>query len=599
MKSFLKYVLATIVGMIIVGIVFMLITVSTIVGVAGMKTAQSSVEKNSVLVINLTGSISERTEEDIFSSLLAGSIAETQSLADILKAISHAKDDNNIKGIYIEAGTLVGTSPATLQEIRKALLDFKKSGKFILSYGDTYTQGAYYLCSVSDSILVNPQGIIDWHGLSMQTTYYKDLLDKIGVQMQVFKVGTYKSAVEPYMLNEMSEANREQLTLVSSELWGDMTAEVSKSRKLSKEKLNSLADDFMAFSDPSRYKSEGLADRLAYSDAVPQTICNMMPDADSPDDYHTISVSDLASISSSKPKGTSGNVIALYYAYGDIVQEPSNGIPGYDAEHEIVGTKTIRDLKELEEDDAVKAVVIRVNSGGGSAYASEQIWHAIRQLKKEKPVVVSMGDYAASGGYYISCAADWIVAEPTTITGSIGIFGLFPEATELMNKKLGVHVSTVKTNAHSDLGQSLSRAFTPEEAAIVQRYVDNGYKLFTERCASSRNKPVDDILKIAEGRIWTGRHALQFGLIDQLGTISDAVAVAAKRASVSEYSLQEYPAQTTLIDDLLSDVKHNSYADAHLKAAMGEYYEMFLHVRSINNKSGIQASLPYRLTFNF
>ena len=577
----------------------MFTTVSTVIGLAGMQSSTTKVEKNSVLVINLTGIISERTDGNPLTELLAGSIAESQSLENILKAISHAQEDDNIKGIYIEAGTLVGAAPATLQEIRKALSDFKKSKKFIVSYGDMYTQGAYYLCSVSDSLIVNPQGIIDWHGLSMQTSYYKDLLDKLGVGMQVFKVGTYKSAVEPFLLNEMSDANREQLTLVSSELWGEMTNEVSASRKLTVEKLNQLADRFMAFTQPSDYKKEKLADKLAYNEEVPQIICNMMKGVDDPDDYNTITVNDLASISSSKPKGTSGNVIAVYYAYGDIVQESSHSIPGYDSEHEIVGKSTVKDLKDLTYDDNVKAVVVRVNSGGGSAYASEQIWHAIQIMKTKKPVVVSMGDYAASGGYYISCGADWIVAEPTTITGSIGIFGLFPQADELLNKKLGIHVSTVKTNAHSDLGQSMARAFTPEEGVIIQEYVNNGYELFTQRCAFSRKKSVDDIKKIAEGRIWTGKHALQFGLVDQLGTLDDAIKEAKKRADVDEYTVIQYPQKSNFIDELLKEDKGKSYADAALKTSLGEYYDMFRQVRSISKKSGIQASMPYSISFNF
>ena len=577
----------------------MLTTVSTVIGLAGMQSSTTKVEKNSVLVLNLTGIISERTDDNPLTELLAGSIAESQSLENILKAISHAQEDDNIKGIYIEAGTLVGAAPATLQEIRKALNDFKKTKKFIVSYGDIYTQGAYYLCSLSDSLIVNPQGIIDWHGLSMQTSYYKDLLDKLGVGMQVFKVGTYKSAVEPFLLNEMSDANREQLTLVSSELWAEMTNEVGASRKITVEKLNQLADRFMAFTQPTDYKKEKLADKLAYNEEVPQIICNMMKDVDDPDDYNTITVNDLASISSSKPKGTSGNVIAVYYAYGDIVQESSHSIPGYDSEHEIVGKNTVKDLKNLTYDDNVKAVVVRVNSGGGSAYASEQIWHAIQIMKTKKPVVVSMGDYAASGGYYISCGADWIVAEPTTITGSIGIFGLFPQADELLNKKLGIHVSTVKTNAHSDLGQSMARAFTPEEGAIIQDYVNNGYELFTQRCAYSRKKSVDDIKKIAEGRIWTGKHALQFGLVDQLGTLDDAIKEAKKRADVDEYTIIQYPEKSNFLDELLKEDKGKSYADAALKTSLGEYYDMFRQVKSISKKSGIQASMPYSISFNF
>ena len=325
----------------------------------------------------------------------------------------------------------------------------------------------------------------------------------------------------------------------------------------------------------------------------------MMKGVDDPDDYNTITVNDLASISSSKPKGTSGNVIAVYYAYGDIVQESSHSIPGYDSEHEIIGKSTVKDLKDLTYDDNVKAVVVRVNSGGGSAYASEQIWHAIQIMKTKKPVVVSMGDYAASGGYYISCGADWIVAEPTTITGSIGIFGLFPQADELLNKKLGIHVSTVKTNAHSDLGQSMARAFTPEEGVIIQEYVNNGYELFTQRCAFSRKKSVDDIKKIAEGRIWTGKHALQFGLVDQLGTLDDAIKEAKKRADVDEYTVIQYPQKSNFIDELLKEDKGKSYADAALKTSLGEYYDMFRQVRSISKKSGIQASMPYSISFNF
>jgi len=583
--------------MLIVGIIFLFTTVSTIVGLAGMQSAKTTVDENTVLVINLTGSIEERTSNDPLTALLAGSLAETMSLSDILKAIDHACTDDNIRGIYIEAGTLIGASPATLQELRQALLKFKKTNKFIVSYGDTYTQGAYYLCSVSDSIIANPQGIVDWHGLSMQTTYYKELLDKVGVKMQVFKVGTYKSAVEPYLLTEMSEANREQLSMVSSELWSEMTGEVSKSRKISTEKLNQLADSFMAFAQPTQYKTEGLVDKLAYSDEVPRVIRRMMNIEDDAD-YNTISISDLASVSAAEPKGTSGNVIAVYYAFGDIVQESSQSIPGYGSDNEIVGKNVVKDLQELAEDDDIKAVVLRVNSGGGSAYASEQIWHAIRLLRAKKPVVVSMGDYAASGGYYISCAADWIVAEPTTITGSIGIFGLFPEATELMNKKLGVHVSTVKTNAHSDLGLSLSRPFTPEECAIVQNYVNNGYDLFIDRCAFSRKKQSTDILPIAEGRIWTGKHALELGLVDQMGTLETAISEAKRRADITEFSVIDFPDEGNLLDNLLEDTKGNSYADVQMRATMGEYYDILRSLRSIQKKSGIQASMPYSIKVN-
>ncbi len=598
MKQFLKYVLATVVGIIIVSVLFTFLTITTLIGMAGMQSANTVVNDNSVLVIKMEGSLSERSEDNPLSMILGNSLAEEQSLANILKAIDQAKENDKIKGIYIEAGSFTGAAPAMLQEIRNALTDFKKTNKFIVSYGDIYTQGTYYLSTVADSVIINPQGMIDWHGMALQTMYYKDLLDKVGVKMQVFKVGTYKSAVEPFLLNDMSEANREQLDVLAQEIWSGMVAEVSKSRNISVEKLNLLADSCMAFAMPTDYKKTKLVDKLAYSDEVPQIICNMMEGVDSPDDYHTVTANDLASITNNKPKGTSGNIIAVYYAYGDIVQEASTGFGGLSGEHEIVGKDVIKDLKELADNDDVKAVVLRVNSGGGSAYASEQIWHQIMNIKKKKPVIVSMGGYAASGGYYISCAADWIVAEPTTLTGSIGIFGMFPEASELMNKKLGLHVATVKTNEHADLGLSMARPFNESESALIQRYINSGYELFTKRCADGRKMKQADIKAIAEGRVWTGMHAKQIGLVDQLGNLKDAIAVAEKKAKVKEYSVMEYPSNSSILENLMKEVSGNSYADAQMKAALGEYQEMFGQLKNINRKTGIQASLPYYLRFN-
>ncbi len=598
MKQFLKYVLATVVGIIIVSVLFTFLTITTLIGMAGMQSANTVVNDNSVLVIKMEGSLSERSEDNPLSMILGNSLAEEQSLANILKAIDQAKENDKIKGIYIEAGSFTGAAPAMLQEIRNALTDFKKTNKFIVSYGDIYTQGTYYLSTVADSVIINPQGMIDWHGMALQTMYYKDLLDKVGVKMQVFKVGTYKSAVEPFLLNDMSEANREQLDVLAQEIWSGMVAEVSKSRNISVEKLNLLADSCMAFAMPTDYKKTKLVDKLAYSDEVPQIICNMMEGVDSPDDYHTVTANDLAAITNNKPKGTSGNIIAVYYAYGDIVQEASTGFGGLSGEHEIVGKDVIKDLKELADNDDVKAVVLRVNSGGGSAYASEQIWHQIMNIKKKKPVIVSMGGYAASGGYYISCAADWIVAEPTTLTGSIGIFGMFPEASELMNKKLGLHVATVKTNEHADLGLSMARPFNESESALIQRYINSGYELFTKRCADGRKMKQADIKAIAEGRVWTGMHAKQIGLVDQLGNLKDAIAVAEKKAKVKEYSVMEYPSNSSILENLMKEVSGNSYADAQMKAALGEYQEMFGQLKNINRKTGIQASLPYYLRFN-
>jgi len=594
MKQFAKYVFATMVGIFIIGVI---ISLSLIFGLVGMAASAeggvTSVEDNSVLVIKLEGSIDERSEENPFALLKGSNNLETLGLDKILTAIEHAKNEDNVKGIYIESGSFEGAMPSTLQEIRNALVDFKQSKKFIVSYGDTYTQGTYYLSSVADSVIINPQGMLEWMGLSSQVMYYKDLLEKVGVEMQVVKVGTYKSAVEPYLLNEISEANREQITTYNNEIWGEMTKAISKSRGISVEKLNQLADSAIILQPTPTFKKEKLVDKLAYSDEVPQIIANMMK-VDDPEDYHTISVSDLAGIADSEPKGTSGNIIAVYYAVGDIVDEPTDG---FNTEPEIAATKVIKDLKKLAEDDDVKAVVLRVNSGGGSAYASEQIWHQVMNIKAKKPIIVSMGDMAASGGYYISCAADYIYAEPTTITGSIGIFGTFINAGELLNDKLGVHVSTVNTNTYSDLG-NYTRPFTDAERNLFQRYINNGYELFTKRCADGRKMKQDKIKEIGEGRVWTGLHAKQIGLVDELGGLDKAIELAKKKAKVDESTVVCYPSKDDFMTTLMESMSSDSYADAQMKQTLGEYYSIYSQLRSTSQRTGIQASLPYFLKFN-
>ena len=593
MKQFLKYVCATVVGILIVGVICAILSILSLAGMASMGSMTANVKDNSVLVIQLQGTINERSTENPFSGIMGNSALSEQGLDDILAAIEHAKTEPKVKGIYLEAGTFTGAMPATLQAIRTALLDFKKEGKFIVAYGVAYTQGTYFLCSTADTLIVNPQGMIDWSGLSSQVMYYKDLLQKVGVDMQVVKVGTYKSAVEPFLLNEMSEANREQIETYDKEIWGEMTKAVGKSRNISVAKLNELADSMMLLQKVALYKKEKLVDKVAYSDQVPQTIAAMMK-VDSPDDYNTITVKDLAGIVSSQPKGISGNEVAVYYAVGDIVEEAASG---FNVEPEIVGKKVIKDLEELAENDDVKAVVLRVNSGGGSAYASEQIWHQVMNIKAKKPVVVSMGDMAASGGYYISCAADYIYAEPTTITGSIGIFGMFPNVGELLNDKLGVHFSTVKTNQFSDFGDS-SRPFTEQERTLAQRYINNGYELFTTRCADGRKMKQDDIKKIGEGRVWTGLHAKQIGLVDELGGLEAAIAKAKKLAKVEEVSVINYPTKSTFFDSLLNEMQGTSYADQQLKQALGEYYPIWAELKNVGQKTGIQTALPYYLKFN-
>ena len=591
MKQFFKYVLATITGIVILFLFLLLMGVISLMSIGSKSSVK--VQDNSVLEINLTGNMSERKEENPLASLLGNPNTNNISHENVMKAIRRAKEDEKIKGIYIQGGILTGSTPAMLEEIHDALVDFKSTKKRIVAYADNYSQGSYYIASVADSIVINPLGMLNWDGLASQTMYPKDMLDKIGIKMEVFKVGTYKSAVEPYMRSDMSDENREQLTVMDDEIWSRMKADVSKSRKISSEKLHALADSCMTFATSEEYKSNKLIDKTAYSDEVPQLIANTL--GVEKDDYHIISVDDLASSVSSEPKGTSGNIIAVYYAYGSIVDEAASGLTGGGAE--IVGQKMSKDMLELANDEHVKAVVLRVNSGGGSAYASEQIWHAIEQVKAKKPVVVSMGGLAASGGYYISSGANWIVAEPMTLTGSIGIFGMFPIAKELMNDKLGIHYYAVKTNEYSDFGD-YSREMNEGEKRMLQGYVNRGYELFTQRCSMGRKVSQDSIKKIGEGRVWTGEHAKTIGLVDELGGLQSALDKAKSLAKVDEYSVMNYPAKKSFWDNLLDESPADSYARRKIQETFGEYYSLFQMLQHLNSKGSVQAELPYKITFN-
>lgn len=590
MKEFLKYTLASIVGLVVFGLIVSISSVVLLLGMS-MQSTTTPISDNSVLVIKLNGTIAERAEENPFAELLGESMSE-QGLDDILKAIRHAKENDKVKGIYIESGTFAGAEPASLEEIRSALTDFKESDKFIVAYGDNYTQGTYYISSVADSIIINPQGMLEWQGIAMKSVFFKDVLEKVGVKMQVFKVGTYKSAVEPFLLNEMSEANKEQTSVMCNEIWGKYISDVSKSRNITPEELNRFADEGFILADPSVYIENKMVDKLAYSDEVPEIIANMMG-VENKKDYSTVSVKEMANAEINKPKDESGNVIAVYYAYGDIVQEEEAGLNSSG----IIGTKVVEDLHKIAENDDIKAVVLRINSGGGSAYASEQIWNQVMKIKAKKPIIVSMGGLAASGGYYISCAADWIIAEPTTLTGSIGIFATFPDASELLNDKIGVHFQSVKTNQFADFGD-FARPMNSAEQVLLQKYVNRGYELFTKRCADGRNMTIDEIKAIAEGRVWTGIHAKEIGLVDQLGTLDDAIAVAKEKAQIESFTLMSYPAKPNVLDQLMNKAKSGSYADAKLKETLGEYYNMFAPVRRLKNGGSIEAAMPYRYMFN-
>ena len=467
MKDFIKYVFATVTGIIVFSLVMGILFVISLVGLAASSASSVPVEDNSVFTLSLSGQVNERAEDDIMG-MLNGQVSGNLGLDDIIASIKKAKENEDIKGIYLEAGLFSIDAPASAHAIREALLDFKKSGKWIIAYGDSYTQSTYYICSAADKVFLNPQGMVDWHGLAANPYFLKDLLAKFGVKYQLCKVGKYKSAPEMMTADKMSEPNREQVTAYMTGIWNVMLKDVSASRKISVDSLNAYADRFVALADQPDLVKMKLIDKLMYTNEVKGEIKKLLK-IDADDDIKQISLSDMINVKGKKEKG---DEIAVYYAYGDIVDSETGSL--VQQEHSIVANTVCKDLEKLTNDDDVKAVVLRVNSPGGSAYASEQIWHAVTNLKTKKPVVVSMGGYAASGGYYISCAANYIYSEPTTITGSIGIFGMFPDFSGLLTEKLGVKFDEVKTNKHSAFG-TVARPFNEEEIALLDQYIGRGY----------------------------------------------------------------------------------------------------------------------------
>jgi len=595
MKSFLKYTLASLLAIVLFMIISTIITIVSLAGMMASDGMTTSVEDNSILRINLSGVLEERTLEDPMALLTGNKTESVAGLETLTKAIKKAKENKHVKGIYLENATLSGT-PATTQELRQALVDFKKSGKFIVAYSDTYSEAGYYVCSTADHIMVNPEGLIDWHGMGAVPMFFKDAMAKVGIQMQVFKVGTFKSAVEPYINTEMSEANREQVTSYLDCIWKTYVADVAKSRKLTDEKLNTLADEYTALK-PAQYLIDNkLADKLTYIDEVKEYLKQKMElKEDESLTFVTPEVMANAEIPDYKEQD---DKVAIFYAVGEIVQSANNGLTSANTAV-IASDQVVDQLRDLREDKNVKAVVLRVNSPGGSAYASEQIWREVELLKAEKPVVVSMGGMAASGGYYISCGANQIYAEPTTLTGSIGIFGMIPDGTELITEKLGLRFDAVKTNKMADFGAPavmglLGRHMTAEEGAMMQAMVERGYETFTGRVALGRKMDIAKVKEIAEGRVWTGEQAIGLGLVDKIGNLDAAVKAAAKLAKLEDekYNAVNYPEPTPWYEGLLNE-KKSSYLESNLREMMGEYYNTFALIRNIKSMDCIQARLPY------
>lgn len=585
MKKFLLNVLSSAAGVFlsvsVIGILAVAGAVSVSLGMSGL--SQKKISPRSVLCLDLKGVLSERGQSSPLASL--GMQELNPSLEEMLQAVKVAKNNRNISGIYIKAGVL-SANPASLQELRRAISDFRKSGKFVVSYGGTYTQGAYYVCSAASRVLLNPVGEVEWRGLGGEMMFYKDLLKKIGVEMQVVKVGSYKSAVEPFTATEMSAANREQVSRYITSIWSNIKKEVSASRRISAATLDSLADSYMAMRGAKEAADSRLVDKLAYEDDALGEVARLAGEKEA-EDVGFLKPSDIARFAGGD-NGDGDGEVAVYYATGDIVSSSGEGSAFGSA---IVADEIIPDLDKLADDDDVKAVVLRINSGGGSAYASEQIWHSVKKLAGRKPVVVSMGDMAASGAYYMSSAAQYVVAEPTTLTGSIGIFGMIPDVSGLMKDKLGIKFDGVKTNAHSDF-YSQSRPFNAEEKAMLQSYVDRGYDLFTTRVAQGRKLSKARVDEIAQGRVWTGEDALGIKLVDRLGNLDDAVEVAAKRAGLKSCYTVHYPAPKQWWEKML-DSQMQDYTDTKLRNWLGEFYPAFAMLKNADRRDRVQARIPF------
>ncbi len=589
MKQFLKYAAASFVGFLLLLLVAVVVAAVTVTRMLSSQEEGQEVKAGSVLRLRLDGTIEETTREDPLAQLgLGGSRSPSYGLSDILQALRAARDDERIEGVYIEGGMPLA-APATLQELRHALVSFRESGKFVYSYADTYTQGGYYVCSAGDKVMTNPLGGVDWHGLSSTPVFYKEALERLGISVQVFKVGAYKSAVEPFTSTSMSQANREQVTAYLGSIWGEMVKDVAASRGLTAEELNACADSFMLLRPAESLVESGLVDTLSYLDGVKQALLSRLGLGEE-GELRFVSVGDMSRLADGG-QGKGEGRIAIYYASGHIVTSDDLSLLDPYASY-ISSTSMTRDLQALRKDKRVKAVVVRVNSPGGSAYASEQICHEIELLAREKPVVVSMGGYAASGGYYISCMANRVLAEPTTLTGSIGIFGLIPDVSHLVGDKLGLRFDAVKTNSMSDFG-SLGRPLTADEGRLMQREIERGYETFVTRVAKGRGMKREEVERIAQGRVWTGEQAVDIGLVDSLGDLEDAVSCAARLAHIEHFTRVTYPEVEPWYSTLLSG-KREGYMEARLRETLGEeLYSLYSTMRELRGQDAVQARLPF------
>lgn len=575
MKKFFTTTFACVLGVMIAIVLLSILSVVALTGMVATTETEYVAQPHTILKLDL-GTVTERSQEDVMG-LLMGNQEKSDGLDNILKAIATAKTSRHIDGIYIDAhGMNMGI--ATLDRIHRALIDFKESGKFVYAYADTYSQREYLLSAAADSVMLNPVGAVDFRGLAGQVMFWKGLYDKLGIEMQILKVGTYKSAVEPYVNTRMSDANREQTIAYMTPIWNHLLEQLSKDRNLSVEQLNNLADTLLITVEAKELVNRGLIDSLLYRPQMEQFLKDKVG-IDTDDDLIFASANEVASMK--QPKNKAKDEIAIVYAEGGIDLGETNGVNT---------AELVEDLTKIQKDKKIKAVVLRVNSPGGSAYGSEQVWAAIEAIKAAgKPVVVSMGDVAASGGYYISCNADRIFANPTTLTGSIGIYGMIPNFEGLVTDKLGITFDGVQTNRYGNFG-SFNRAMTPDEHRQMQQYIERGYELFTTRCAEGRGMSLDAIKKIAEGRVWDGQTALKIGLVDELGDLDDAIAWVAQKAGLEQYKTSSYPQQKTAMEQLLEELNKN--VQARIAAAyLGESYKYLQTLEQCKNLDPLQCRM--------
>ena len=593
MKGFIKTMLATMAGICLMGFLAFVFTMISLIGMMAAGQEVTEVRDNSVLVIKLQGSVQDYVEEDItmMFEMMNGEL-ENQGLDKILSAVEKAKSNEDIKGIYVEAGAVEFDSPATMVALRRALQDFKKSGKWVMAYGDNMTQSAYYVASVADKVYAHPTGVIDLRGLGGNYTYYKGLYDKLGIHFLAARVGKYKSYVEQNTRTDMSENDREQRTALLEGVWKVMAKDICASRGLNVDQLNAFVNDsLLIFADQNDYKRMRLVDGVVYPEQFRAEVKKRMK-LEQDEEVNNLSVTAMEGVPGASER-EKGEEVAVYSASGDIVDMSMASLTGA---REIVGDDVVSDLEKLAKDEDVKAVVLRVNSGGGSAAASEKMWHAVELLKAKKPVVVSMGGAAASGGYMMSCGANYIFAEPVTVTGSIGIFGLVPNISELLTDKLGVTFDGVQTHKNTTAIENLTlKKDTEREMRFLQNSVNRGYDRFLKIVAEGRKKSVAQIHEVAQGRVWLAPDALKVGLVDEIGSLDDAVKKAAQLAKLQEYHTKNYPEPAPWYAKLMEQAEGKNYLDEELKTLLGDQYVQWTYLKTINKRNRIQAVMPYSI----